>query len=233
VTQGGEQEKHVGHVVKGIMNPFTQLVLRTSASGLPLEWLDYQQAAHLYHLDKVLYPCGSPLFRLRGGISAATGRQSVLVIHSIIATVGEVSEHLTAGYVPLLSNRTLFKRDGHLCLYCGERFLCARLSRDHVRPISRGGSNTWNNVVTACRRCNNRKAGHLPEEAGMQLLAIPFTPNHAEYVYLQGRRILADQMAFLRAHFPRSSPFHARRSVDEETTYPGPVSLEAAASGSA
>ena len=78
MTQGGEQEKHVGHVVKGIMNPFTQLVLRTSASGLPLEWLDYQQAAHLYHLDKVLYPCGSPLFRLRGGISAATGRQSVL-----------------------------------------------------------------------------------------------------------------------------------------------------------
>lgn len=222
----------MGLVVKGIMNPFAQHVLRTSASGLPLEWLDYQQAAHLYHLDKVLYPCGSPLFRLRGGISAITGRQSVLVIHSIIATVGEVSEHLTAGYVPLLSNRTLFKRDGHLCLYCGERFLCARLSRDHVRPISRGGSNTWNNVVTACRRCNNRKAGHLPEEAGMQLLAIPFTPNHAEYVYLQGRRILADQMAFLRAHFPRSSPFHTRLSADDEPASPNPpVILAAPAAG--
>ena len=41
-------------------------------------------------------------------------------------------------------------------------------------------------------------------------LAIPFTPNHAEYVYLQGRRVLADQMDFLRAHFPRSSPLHQR-----------------------
>ena len=44
----------------------------------------------------------------------------------------------------------------------------------------------------------------------MQLLAIPFTPNHPEYVYLQGKRVLADQMDFLRAHFPRSSPLHQR-----------------------
>jgi hypothetical protein len=44
----------------------------------------------------------------------------------------------------------------------------------------------------------------------MQLLAIPFTPNHAEYIFLKGRRILADQMEFLLAHFPRSSPLHQR-----------------------
>lgn len=44
----------------------------------------------------------------------------------------------------------------------------------------------------------------------MQLLAIPFAPTHAEYIYLQGRHVLADQMAFLRAHFPRSSPLRER-----------------------
>jgi hypothetical protein len=44
----------------------------------------------------------------------------------------------------------------------------------------------------------------------MQLLAVPFTPTHAEYIYLKGRRILADQMEFLLAHFPRTSPLHAR-----------------------
>ncbi len=44
----------------------------------------------------------------------------------------------------------------------------------------------------------------------MQLLAIPFTPTHAEYVYLQGRRILADQMEFLLAHFPRDSVLRKR-----------------------
>ena len=46
----------------------------------------------------------------------------------------------------------------------------------------------------------------------MQLLAVPFTPNHAEYIFLKGRRILADQMEFLLAHFPRSSPLHKRLS---------------------
>ena len=84
------------------------------------------------------------------------------------------------------------------------------MSRDHVTPISQGGLDTWNNVVTACRRCNNHKAGYTPEQAGMQLLAVPFVPTHAEYIYLQGRRVLADQMKFLRAHFPRSSPLRER-----------------------
>ena len=45
---------------------------------------------------------------------------------------------------------------------------------------------------------------------GMELLAVPFTPTHAEYIYLQGKRVLADQMKFLLAHFPRSSPLHER-----------------------
>jgi len=64
--------------------------------------------------------------------------------------------------------------------------------------------------VTACVRCNTHKAGRTPEEAGMQLLAIPFTPTHAEYIYLQGRNVLADQMEFLIAHFPRTSPLRGR-----------------------
>jgi hypothetical protein len=44
----------------------------------------------------------------------------------------------------------------------------------------------------------------------MQLLAVPFSPTHAEYIYLQGKRVLADQMEFLRKHFPRSSLMHER-----------------------
>jgi len=84
------------------------------------------------------------------------------------------------------------------------------LSRDHVTPVIQGGQDIWNNVVTACRRCNNHKAGRTPEQAAMELLAVPFIPTHAEYIYLQGRRVLADQMEFLRAHFPRSSPLHER-----------------------
>jgi hypothetical protein len=46
----------------------------------------------------------------------------------------------------------------------------------------------------------------------MELIAVPFVPTYAEYIYLKGRRVLADQMEFLLAHFPRSSPLHKRLS---------------------
>jgi 5-methylcytosine-specific restriction endonuclease McrA len=194
------------------MNILSLQVLRTDAAGLPLEWIGYQEAVKLYCLDQVAYTCGTRLYRIRGGINARSGRRSVIEIHSIIATYGQglQSKHQRPDYTPPLSNRALFRRDDYLCLYCGGRFLARDLSRDHVTPLSRGGQDTWNNVVTACKRCNNHKAGRTPEEAGMELLAIPFTPTHAEYIYLQGRRILSDQMEFLRAHFPRRSPLHER-----------------------
>ncbi len=189
-----------------------QQVLRTDAAGMPLEWIDYQDAVRLYHLDQVAYSCGTLLYRIRGGCNAITGRRSIVEVNSIIATYGH--NHALAEargiYVPPLNNPALFKRDAHLCMYCGVHFSSVDLSREHITPISRGGSDTWNNVVTACRRCNNHKAGRTPEEAGMELLAVPFTPTHAEYIYLQGRRVLADQMEFLLAHFPRSSPLHKR-----------------------
>jgi hypothetical protein len=109
-----------------------------------------------------------------------------------------------------LNNETLFRRDANLCMYCGQRFGSSQLSRDHVRPFCKGGKDVWNNVVAACRRCNNQKASRTPEQAGMQLLAVPFTPTYAEYIYLKGRRVLADQMEYLLAHSPRTSLLHAR-----------------------
>jgi hypothetical protein len=54
------------------------------------------------------------------------------------------------------------------------------------------------------------KAWRTPEQARLQLIAIPFTPSYAEYIYLKGRRVLADQMEYLLAHFPRTSPLHQR-----------------------
>ena len=79
--------------------------------------------------------------------------------------------------------------------------------------MSQGGTDVWNNCVTACRRCNNHKAGRTPEQGGMQLIAVPFTPTYAEYIYLKGRKILTDQMEFLCAHFPRRSPLRARLNL--------------------
>lgn len=188
-----------------------QQILRTDVAGMPLEWVDYRCAVRLYHTEQVAYECGRPLFRLRGGINARTGLRSAVEVSSIIATHGHGGTYPTRNaYTPPLNNHALFRRDAFLCLYCGAHFLAVDLSRDHVTPLVRSGRDTWTNVVTACRRCNNHKAGRTPEEAGMQLLAVPFQPTYAEYIYLKGRRVLADQMEYLLAHFPRSSPLHDR-----------------------
>lgn len=189
-------------------------VLRVDPSGMPLDWVSYQEAVKFYFLDKVLYSCGKPLYHLRGGINAITGQQSTLEIYSIIATISEnVNGHERLySYTPPLTNQTLFARDARICMYCGEAFGQQNLSRDHITPTSLGGEDNWVNVATACKRCNNRKAGRTPEQANMSLLALPFKPSHAEYVYLKGRRVLADQMEFLQAHFPRTSPLLARKT---------------------
>ena len=184
-----------------------QLVLRTDVAGMPLEWVSYREAVRLISLGQVSYSLGRTLYRIHGGINAVSGLQSSVDVNAIIASQGRHPHALLfgEGYTPPLSNKALFRRDQFLCLYCGEKFPHVLLSRDHVNPISQGGGDVWSNVVTACKRCNNHKAGRTPEQARMELLAIPFTPTHAEYVYLQGRRILADQREGLLAHFPRDS----------------------------
>lgn len=198
-------------VVQHLYN-LTQEILRTDVSGMPLEWIDYRDAVRLYHTEQVAYTCGTQLYRLLGGTNARSGQQTVVEVNSIIATIGHTHNpgNLRHDYTPPLNNQTLFKRDGHLCMYCGLRFPSSALSRDHIRPLSQGGLDLWTNVVTACRRCNNQKASKTPEQAGLQLIAVPFKPTYAEYIYLKGRRVLADQMEYLLAHFPRSSPLHAR-----------------------
>ncbi|GCE64532.1 HNH endonuclease [cyanobiont of Ornithocercus magnificus] len=73
-----------------------------------------------------------------------------------------------------LTRRNIFHRDGNLCQYCG---CCSeQLSIDHVVPRSRGGADTWENVTTACLRCNVRKGNRTPQEAGMPLRQVPCRP---------------------------------------------------------
>ena len=198
----------------GAASDISQQVLRTDVAGMPLEWIDYCEAVRLYHNEQVAYACGTTLYTVFGGFNACTGDRSHIEVNSIIATegTGQGLKFVRDRYIPPLNNRTLFKRDANLCLYCATQFPTRDLTRDHITPLSQGGLDVWNNVATACRRCNNHKGGRTPEQAAMKLIAVPFTPNYAEYIYLKGRRVLADQMQYLLAHIPRSSPLHTRLS---------------------
>ncbi len=73
-----------------------------------------------------------------------------------------------------LSRREVFARDRHTCQYC--RRQTHDLTLDHVVPRHRGGAHSWDNLVAACKSCNHRKGGKLPEEARMRLTRPPFEP---------------------------------------------------------
>lgn len=184
------------------------VILKLDAGGLPVGWIHWQTAVTLYARRRVCWEAGEERFAVAGGINARTGERSHFDIGSIIA-VADRGKRYTHG-VPLLTNRTLFQRDHNLCLYCGEQFNPAHLTRDHIMPASRGGETTWENCVTACRSCNQVKDARTPEEANMKLLAVPYTPNLAEYLILQNRKILADQMEFLKAFARKKAKTQAR-----------------------
>lgn len=103
-----------------------------------------------------------------------------------------------------VTNTFLFARDEYSCQYCGRhrRDLGYResLTRDHVRPQSRGGDNGWTNVVTACSKCNLRKSDRLPAECGMSLLSTPREPNHVELIWAV-RRVIPTQARYIRMFY--------------------------------
>ena len=174
-------------------------ILRLNKAGVPVSWLTREQTATLLVKDLVIWSLGDTVIEMRGGYNNC-GEQSILRLPSIVACNGKVHKE---NFDPPLENKFLFRRDKNICLYCGGEFTVAGLSRDHVHPLSKGGKDIWTNVVTSCRRCNNRKADRLPEHANMELLAIPFVPNQYEFLYLSNHNVLADQMEFLSARFSR------------------------------
>ncbi len=176
-------------------------VLQLDLSGMPRHWLSKEDAVMLYYKDRVRWELGEDKLLMRGGFNIH-GDQSTISLAPVIATDGRKSKRLSRA--PLLANPLLFRRDNHLCMYCGQQFVNSQLTRDHIIPRVQGGNDCWTNVVTACQRCNHFKGGRTPEEAGMELLAVPFEPNVFEFMYLANRRILADQMIYLSARFSGS-----------------------------
>lgn len=87
-------------------------------------------------------------------------------------------------YVPLtrkkqvirFSRLNVFIRDQYVCQYCGSKFPNAQLTLDHVTPVVQGGGKSWENIVTACKPCNQRKGGRTPAQSSMRLIRKPQRP---------------------------------------------------------
>lgn len=183
-------------------------VLQLDIQGTPQAWISLEQAALHYACQAVAWEEGAgPLATMRGGWNVRAGRQSLLVVHPIIALRGASRVNLF-DVVPAFSKSKLLRRDRFTCAYCAGRFVERDLQCEHIVPESRGGGWTWMNLVAACAGCNGRKADRMPEEAGMPLVYLPYVPSRYEDFLLEGRNIRGDVHDWLAARLPRSSRLH-------------------------
>lgn len=179
----------------------TNRVLICDVGGQPHHWASWQDGVVLRYKNLLSHEIGD-LSRFNGGTNRISGERS----HVNIGEILFLKESLKYdSRVPPLTNQNLFARDRNLCCYCGRHYHESKLSRDHIVPVSRGGKNTWNNVVAACKSCNHEKDDNLLHEVGMKLLFLPYVPSHAERLILANRKILVSQMDFLQAMLPANS----------------------------
>ena len=113
---------------------------------------------------------------LENGMGHIHTSAEVFELPSVIRLVYQVRRPLP---VRRLTRREVFIRDRYRCQYCD--VLTRDLTIDHVVPRVRGGEHQWENVVAACARCNHRKAGRSPKEAGMRLLTVPQRPRSTPF----------------------------------------------------
>ena len=112
--------------------------------------------------------------------------------------------HVPRRFRRQVTNTFLFARDSYPFQFCGRPQVALRtrecLTRDHLLPLSRGGTNAWDNVLTACSSCNARKGNHLPEEIGMQPLSVPTEP-HFVHLAWAVRRLTPIQSRYIRLFY--------------------------------
>lgn len=179
-------------------------ILQLDCQGMPQDWISPEKAAEYYATDTVAWTVGAVCKTLRGGHNSVTGRQSFIDVHPILATNGASRVNLFDA-IPSLNNLKLFRRDLGFCAYCGEHFSDHKLTREHIIPTAQRGVDDWQNVVSACKNCNGRKANRTPEQAHMPLLYLPYAPSVFEGFLLGGRNIQGEAFEWLASRVGKGS----------------------------
>jgi 5-methylcytosine-specific restriction endonuclease McrA len=146
------------------------LVLNTTYE--PLNVCSVRRALVLLLKDKaeVLEQSGAALHSERGAYDIPL----VIRLNSYV----RIPHRASSGRI---SRRAVFARDKHRCQYCGSS---RHLTVDHVVPRSRGGADTWDNLVTSCAPCNRKKGDRPLHLAGLRLSRPPRSPGPAAFVLL-------------------------------------------------
>ncbi len=124
------------------------------------------------------------------------------------------------------NRRNLLVRDEFSCQYCGWQGSAGELTIDHVVPVSRGGAaSTWENQVVACRRCNSRKANHLPREVHLHLrrAPLPVVHEYAHLLFLRHPEVRPAYEALLRSSLvevPLPGPLSAAQPAQQQAALP-------------
>ena len=141
--------------------------LLLNASYEPLKVVHWQKAVTLWCQGKV-----EVLSTHHREVRSVSTR---LKLPSVIRLLRYVRVRTPSDLVPF-NRANIYARDHHECQYCGARLPERDLSFDHVIPVAHGGRKDWENIVTCCVRCNRRKGGRTPDQAGMVLRRPAFRP---------------------------------------------------------
>jgi len=149
-------------------------------------------------LARAVHPQDYSLYDFDDWCALSKQGNNARCIHTVNLTVRVPEVILLKGFNEFLrheirfSRRNIFERDRNTCQYCGRRLPRADITVDHVIPRSRGGIDSWENLVLACMECNVRKANRTPEEAHMPLIRRPTKPNWLPQL---GMRIPSSQLS--------------------------------------
>ena len=139
--------------------------LLLDSSYYPLQMIDWKKALTLFFTER------AEVVEHHKDVEIRSPSQSIKLpkVMRLFTKIGDIN-------VVKFNRQNIFYRDDFTCQYCSTKFKAIDLTLDHVVPRSKGGKTSWDNIVSACEKCNNKKADKLPHECRMQPLKKPIEP---------------------------------------------------------
>ena len=146
-------------------------VLKLDSAYTPIEIITWQEAFVLTWLKKA--------YAVEYSDKWAHSATQRFQIPSVIVLFRYIDEKF---FTLPCTRKNILVRDEYKCQYCAQNFREANLTIDHVIPKSKGGCSTWDNVVAACKPCNQKKRDYLVENAPVSLIRKPKKPSYRSII---------------------------------------------------